>query len=408
MSIQLGYFVPEFPGQTHIFFWREIQRLEALGASVHIVSTRKPPQKIISHSWSDEAKSRTIYLLEKLSPGVIVQLLFAALQFGPKAWLRCLQSIQKSNLSLKGRVELLLLAFFGARLSVIAKEREWDHIHVHSCANAANVALYAHLLSGLPYSVTLHGPLHDYGTNQKEKWSHAHFGIVITQKLFAELRAELGREASKNLFIAPMGVNLDVFRRHSPYEAYDGEGAARLYCVGRLNPCKGHADLIEAVGQLKAQGMRVHLKIAGEDELGGTGYHQDLQSLIDRLDLNNEVELLGAVSEQVIREGLLASHAFVLASLGEPLGVAIMEAMALEMPVLVTSGGGVKELVDDGKDGLLVPPQNVSALTQALAKLMREPQLAKQLGSASRQKIADQFQDSRSAELLLQHAARKA
>lgn len=407
MTIQLGYFVPEFPGQTHIFFWREIERLEALGAKVQIVSTRKPPQTIRSHSWSHEAQARTIYLLASLNLRLFFQLMLAALRFSPLAWGRCLRSIMKADVSFKGRVELVFLSFFGARLSVIAKEGAWDHLHVHSCAHAANIALFASILSGLPYSVTLHGPLSDYGPNQKQKWGGARFGIVITQKLFAALRAELGEDCTRHLYIAPMGVNLEVFRRTAPYKAYDGTGRALLYCVGRLNPCKGHADLIQAVALLKNRGMTIQLKIAGEDELGGSGYHQDLQRLIDHLKLGAEVELLGAVSEAVIREGLIRSHAFVLASLGEPLGVAIMEAMALEMPVVVTSGGGVKELVDDGKDGLLVEPENVAELAEALAKLLANPSLAQQLGSASRQKIADQFQDSRSAELLLKHVLKK-
>ena len=404
MTIQLGYFVPEFPGQTHIFFWREIERLEALGAKIHIVSTRKPLQKITSHSWSEQAKARTIYLLEQVHLGLVFQLIASAFRFSPVVWMKCFRSIDRSNVSFKSRIELIFLALFGARLSVIAKAKGWDHLHVHSCANAANIALFANILSGLPYSMTLHGPLSDYGPNQNEKWSHASFGIVITHKLFAELRAELGPEATKNLFIAPMGVNLDVFRRAAPYQAYEGQGPALLYCVGRLNPCKGHADLIEAVARLKHRGLNVRLKIAGEDELGGSGYHKDLQNLIDKLKVGQEVELLGAVSEHVIRDGLTRSHAFALASLGEPLGVAIMEAMALEMPVVVTSGGGVKELVDDGKDGLLVPPQNIEELTKALSKILHEPALAKRLGRASRQKIADHFQDSRSAELLLKHA----
>lgn len=408
LGIRLGYFVPEFPGQTHIFFWRELERLEALGAVVDIVSTRKPPLKITSHSWSDQAKERTIYLLGgKLNLLLLLKLLGCALQFSPLRWLRCFASIHRSGLSWKGKFELLGLAFFAAALSLIAKDKGWDHLHVHSAANAANIALFAKILSGLPYSVTLHGPLSDYGPNQREKWGHADFGIVITQKLFAEIRSELGEAATKNLYIAPMGVNLDVFKRLAPYEAFQGEGAGRIYCVGRLNPCKGHADLIRAVALLRDKGQQIELKIAGEDELGGSGYHMELQALIDELKINREIKLLGAVSEQVIRDGLIDSHLFALASLGEPLGVAIMEAMALEMPVVVTSGGGVKELVDADQDGVLVEAQNVEQIAAGLEKVLGNPDLANRLGAASRKKIAAQFQDSRSAELLLKYARKR-
>jgi colanic acid/amylovoran biosynthesis glycosyltransferase len=408
LGIQLGYFVPEFPGQTHIFFWRELERLEALGAQVDIVSTRRPPLKISSHSWSDKAKERTIYLLGgELNLLLLLKLLGCALQFSPLRWMRCLASIRRSGVSFKGKIELLGLAFFGAALSLIAKDKAWDHLHVHSAANAANIALFAKILSGLPYSVTLHGPLSDYGSNQKEKWGHADFGIVITQKLFAEIRSELGEALTKNLYIAPMGVNLEVFKRHAPYQAFQGEGAGRIYCVGRLNPCKGHADLIRAVALLRSKGKKVELKIAGEDELGGSGYHLELQALIDTLDINDEVKLLGAVSEQVIRDGLINSHLFALASLGEPLGVAIMEAMALEMPVVVTSGGGVKELVDADVDGVLVEAEDAEQIASGIEKVLSNPDLAKRLGNASRQKIAAQFQDSRSAELLLKYARKR-
>jgi glycosyltransferase involved in cell wall biosynthesis len=74
-----------------------------------------------------------------------------------------------------------------------------------------------------------------------------------------------------------------------------------------------------------------------------------------QLRLDDSVVLLGAVSEEVVRKELSEAHAFVLGSLAEPLGVAIMEAMAMRVPVGVTGAGGVAELVDDGVDGLLVP-----------------------------------------------------
>ena len=60
--MRLAYFVPEFPGQTHIFFWREIIELEKLGVDVHLFSTRLPDKGIMSHSWTEAAVARTGYL----------------------------------------------------------------------------------------------------------------------------------------------------------------------------------------------------------------------------------------------------------------------------------------------------------------------------------------------------------
>ncbi|MEM9581455.1 MAG: colanic acid biosynthesis glycosyltransferase WcaL, partial [Pseudomonadota bacterium] len=53
---RMGYFVPQFPGQTHIFFWREIAELENRGVRVHLLSTQPPPKGLIAHDWSAEAK----------------------------------------------------------------------------------------------------------------------------------------------------------------------------------------------------------------------------------------------------------------------------------------------------------------------------------------------------------------
>lgn len=407
MKKRLAYMIPEFPGQTHIFFWREIARLEALNVDLAIVSTRPPPPSIRSHTWSVEAKNRTLYLFEGFSPWGLMSLLLTFLSFGLPAVRRCLGLIANAtDENAKGKVKLFACALVGARLARIARIRGWEHLHVHSCANSANVALFAKVLGGLPYSITLHGPLSDYGANQEQKWKHAAFGIVITQKLFDELRAELGKDATPNLLIAPMGVNVDRFKRENPYQVWDRKGPALIYTVGRLNPCKGHADLIQAVSLLKERGYAVRLRIAGEDEAGGSGYRRDLEALIQRLSLENEVQLLGAISEGEVRKGLEESHVFALASLHEPLGVAIMEAMALEMPVVVTSGGGVKELVTDGHDGFLVPPEYSPALAQALERVLNDSSLASRLANASRQTIIDRFQDHRSAQILLEGIAK--
>jgi glycosyltransferase involved in cell wall biosynthesis len=281
----------------------------------------------------------------------------------------------------------------------MARERGWRHIHTHSCADAAHVAMFAHLLSGIPYSLTLHGPLRDYGPNQPEKWRHARFAIVITERLFAEVNRELAGSLPPAVEIAPMGVEMESFVRSRPYQPWRG-GPFRIFTCGRLNPCKGHADLIEAVGALVKRGVDAHLEIAGEDEQGGGGYHRALRETIEQFGLGERARLLGAVSENVVREGLENAHVFALASLEEPLGVAIMEAMAMELPVLVTRAGGVPELVDDGVDGLMVAPRAPEELVAALDKLRNDPGLCVEMGERGRRKIAARFDAGRGAEVI--------
>lgn len=400
---RIGYFIPEFPGQTHIFFWREHQGLLKRGIEPELVSTRRPPSRIVSHDWAQQAMAQTTYLF----PPKVADVARAAkelIKANPMGWGRCLASIARSEgLDAKGRARLLALVGVGAELAELAHRRQWSHVHVHSCADAAHIAMFAHLLTGLPYSITLHGPLVDYGPNQKEKWRHAAFAVVITKRLVAEVHQQLGSSVPSVIELAPMGVELGRFKRTAAYQPWRGDGPLRLFSCGRLNPCKGHDDLVKAVGTLRQKGIDARLEIAGEDEAGGTTWHVTLQKLIDDLKLNDAVTLLGAVNESRVKQGIEQAHVFSLASLQEPLGVAIMEAMALEAPVVVTGAGGVPELVDDGQDGVLVPPQDPTRLAAGLEKVAKDAAMAQRLGAAARHKVETLFHADRSVDVLDKH-----
>lgn len=197
-----------------------------------------------------------------------------------------------------------------------------------------------------------------------------------------------------------MGVDVVKFRRQTPYQPWDGNGPCRIVSCGRLNACKGHDDLIHAVALLRGRGIQATLHIAGQDDSGSGAYRAYLTGLAQELGVAEQVQLLGAVSESVVRSELESAHVFALASLHEPLGVAIMEAMALELPVVVTGAGGVAELVDDGDDGVLVRPRDPADLADKLLRVLREPELARRLGKAARSKVKQSFHNYVSAEVL--------
>ena len=396
---RIGYLVPEFPGQTHIFFWRELQHLSRSDVSCDLVSTRRPPARLISHTWSQEAMSRTRYLapvgLLAIASGI-----FELLRSAPLGPWRVIKAIKNADVNgVTRRLRLIGLAFAGAELSWIARRRTWHHLHVHSCADSAHVAMFAHLIGKVTYSLTLHGPLEDYGPNQRMKWQHAAFGIVITEKLLHELHEKIPESRRLQVDIGPMGVDTQAFTRTGIYRPWSGTGPFNVFSCGRLNPCKGHDDLIRAIRLIRRNGIDARLRIAGADDLA-LGHRAQLDALITQLDLTDAVNLLGAVSEARVKEELERAHAFSLASLQEPLGVAIMEAMSMELPVVVTGGGGVRELVDDLVDGLLVEPQNPHQLAAKLLELAHNPDLAARLAKAARQKIENSFQSNQSAKQL--------
>ncbi len=397
---RIGYLVPEFPGQTHAFFWREIQALAHLGVACELLSTRRPKRELIAHSWSQQAIRHTTYIWP-LSLAGLAAAIGAILRAGPAGWWRALRSLITAEAQgLPHRLRLLGLLLASAQLVALSRRRGWQHLHVHSCADSANLAMFARSLGGPGYSVTLHGPLRDYGPNQAMKWRCANFGIVITHKLLAEVRATLGAVAPRRIVVAPMGVNTRMFERTVHYEPWRDRGPYRIFSCGRLNPCKGYEDLVSAVALLRSQGVDAKLRIAGADDAVGQ-YRARLEQMIRSLGIGESVALLGAVSEEIVKQELEAAHVFSLASIEEPLGVATMEAMSMSVPVVVTRQGGVSELVQDGVDGVLVEAKAPQDLARGLEFIARNPELAVRIALSGRQKVVQGFDSETSARAMV-------
>jgi colanic acid/amylovoran biosynthesis glycosyltransferase len=262
--------------------------------------------------------------------------------------------------------------------------------------------MFANAFFGMTYSLTLHNPLHVWGGNQKNKWRHAAFGIAITDWILLDAQRQLGSSLPARMLIAPMGVNVDVFQRKSAYRPAT-DGPTHIFSCARLNPAKGFTVLLEAVRLLRDAGKQVTLTIAGEDDDGGTGYRRVLEHLISELSLEKLVVLLGAVPEERVRSELEAAHVFVLASFEEPLGVAIMEAMSMEVPVVATRAGGVPSIITDQANGLLVPPSDAPSLADAINRISSDASLARNLSQNGRQRIAERFHHRLSARAMLEN-----
>ncbi len=394
--LRIGYIVPQFPGQTHIFFWREIEALEAMGHEVHVFSTRKPPRRLISHDWSEQAIARTTYL-GQLRP------LPAAVALGKLAGKLPAMILREGPRFAK---DVLVTLAAGERLRKEAKARGLDHVHAHSCGRVALIATFSHLMGGPRYSLTLHGPLSDYGPGQRVKWRHASFATIITRKILAEIEKTLAGALPERLRIRPMGVDTEALKRSAPYVPPEHGRPIRLFSCGRLNVVKGHQDLMSATRQLLDQGVDVRLEIAGEDDDGGTGFRRELEDHLKKLRLQDHVRLLGAIDAGAVRAKLEGAHLFVLASWHEPLGVAYMEAMSMGVPTIGTDAGGVAELITDGSTGYLVEPKNPGQLTRTIRALANDPDALRRLSEAGRAHVVENFRASLGAEVLVEEIER--
>jgi len=191
--------------------------------------------------------------------------------------------------------------------------------------------------------------------------------------------------------VIPSGVDTDVFAPRPPGRADArarlGLGAADVVIgtVGRLERRKGTAVLIEAAARLAKFGLpEVQVLVVGDGPL-----RDELSALAVRLGIPDRIHMLGDRSD--VPEVLAALDLFVLPSRTEGMSNALLEAMATALPVVATAVGGNPEVISTERTGVLIPPDDSSALADAVRRLVTTPALAQRLGAAARRDVEDRY-----------------
>ncbi|RBO53182.1 colanic acid biosynthesis glycosyltransferase WcaL [Rhodovulum sp. BSW8] len=385
----IAYLVPEFPGQTHAFFWREIRALEEAGLRVRTVSTRRPAPGACPHDFAAAAAARTVYLF----PPPLGAL--ARLAGRPVRTLRALAYVLGlSETPWRRRLALVGLLGSASALGRICRREGLDHVHIHSCATAAHLGALAAILDDLSYSLTLHGDLPVYGTDHAAKMARAGFVAAVTRPLAAQIAAVSPGTPAPVIW---MGVDTDRF--HPPASARPGDAALEVVTVARLNHTKGHVHLLNAMARLKAEGVAIRYRMAGEGPERAA-----IEAHVARLGLQDEARFLGPLSEAEVIELLHSADVLALTSFGagEAAPVTVMEAMAAGLPTVVSAIGGTPDMIEDGVDGLLVPQRDETAIAAALGRLAADPDLRARIGAAARQTALARFDYRAQAKALLE------
>jgi len=215
---------------------------------------------------------------------------------------------------------------------------------------------------------------------------HASFVRVISRNGL-EMIKELGLEVPDDrVLILHEGVHLPA-HWGVPRGQQEEVNVPIILCPAGLRPIKGHKYLIEAFTILRERGVKLELWLAGQGEL-----RQELQGQVEALGLSDRVVFLGHLPHlellDLYSQGKIAL--VVLPSLHEGIPVSLIEAMAYGVPVISTIVGGTPELLEEGA-GLLVPPEDPLALADAIERLVRDPELRKQLGETGRRRVEDSF-----------------
>jgi colanic acid/amylovoran biosynthesis glycosyltransferase len=194
-------------------------------------------------------------------------------------------------------------------------------------------------------------------------------------------------------FINFPSVNINYFKREVPYNA-STNSKIKIVTTGRLHFQKGYVYALHAIKILKDEGLDFEYSIIG------SGPDLELiKYLINVLNLNSNIHLLGKISSEEVKRVLNDADIFLLPSLYEGIANAALEAMALEIPIISTNSGGMDEVLVNGSNGIIVNRFDSLAIANALKLLMQETDLRKQISGESRKVILEKFNIERQLEI---------
>jgi glycosyltransferase involved in cell wall biosynthesis len=422
---EIAYVLKGFPRLSELFIASEIHRLEQVGLPLRLYVIKQPDEDV-HHPLVERIGAPRTYLpattslsqttlrrwLEENYPAFRPALgrvarrrplgLARALGFTLAQSLRA----RKGFWALPRKVfvkELLLGVALADRL---LDEPEVRHIHAHFAHGATTVAWVASMVTGLPFSFTGHAkdiysPSLNPGGLLPRKLRAARFTVTCTESNRTHLR-ELAPEADVHRIYHGLNAELARLLDNAP-PARDASGALRVLAVGRLVAKKGFDVLVDGCALLHKAGVEVEARIVGEP-----GDQEDeLRRVIDAKGLSGVVSLAGPLSQQELRSEYERATAFCLPcrvlSSGDRDGIpnVLVEAMACGLPVVTTPVSGIPELVSDEVNGLLVPPDDATAVAFALRRLHGDPELARRLGAEGRETVARRFDGDRLARELV-------
>jgi glycosyltransferase involved in cell wall biosynthesis len=213
--------------------------------------------------------------------------------------------------------------------------------------------------------------------------------IIAISNFIKSLLTSAGVTENK-IFVRYLGIDTERFKpdeeaRKRLSAEYDlNRSDLILSTVSYLRPIKNPQTIVEACGLLAARNVSFRLLVAGDGEM-----LTELKELSHRLNIADRILWLGLVPDP--SSLLQASDLFLLTTVGEAFGLVLAEAMACGVPVVATRSGGIIEVIDDGKTGLLVPPLDPAALADAMEQLACDPARRHAMGVAGRQRVLMNF-----------------
>jgi glycosyltransferase involved in cell wall biosynthesis len=396
-ALRVAVIVKGYPRLSETFITQELLALERRGLTIDIWSLRHPTDAA-THMLNRAVQAKPHYLPEYLYQAplrVLRGFLHAARLPGFGRMLRVFwRDLRRDFTYNRGRR-------FG-QACVLARELDprIRHLHVHYLHTPGSVVRYAALLSGRSFSFSAHAK--DIWTTpeweRREKIAEAQWGVTCTRQGLDELLRVAAPPDRERLTLVYHGVDPQRMPQ-APLAApactarngSDAEDPVRLLSIGRLVAKKGFDTLLEAAARLPPT-LHWRLTIIGSGELKG-----QLARRAAALGVAERVSFAGGRAQDQVIEALREADLFVLACRegenGDRDGLpnVILEAASQALAILSTHYAAVPEFVEDGREGVLVKPDDPQALGAAMAQLIGDPERRAELGAAARRKFDQSF-----------------
>lgn len=343
---KIAYVAMEAPARVEWYVGEEVRALRERGVDVVLCGVKRPRWEELDGAERNAARETTYFRPWKWGK------LARAAWMCVRKW-RELEPIYRRVVmggeeSLARRVKGMVHTWMGVYFALLLEGRGVQHIHAHHGYFAAWAAMVAARMLGITYSVTLHGSdllVDRVFLDEKVKRAEVVFTVSDYNREFLLKRyavVEAGRVVVRKMGICVAHVKRDQAGQERCAERLE------IVAVGRLVAVKDFGFLVRACAMLKARGVKVRCRIAGEGPKGDR-----LERQIEEMELEREVELVGSVGRDVVQRLYDEADIVALTSKSEGIPLVLMEAMARGAIVLAPQITGIPELVRDGETGFL-------------------------------------------------------